>query len=50
MLNINNLQLYKIIDPECIREISDIKYGIENYEMIRVNAKLKIKILKIKST
>lgn len=39
-----NLQLYRAIDMEYIKKVSDIRYGIENYIMMRLNERLKIEL------
>lgn len=43
-LNINNLYLYRVISLEYIKEIFNVNYKIENYIIIRLSAKFRIRL------
>lgn len=47
-LDIKNIQLSRTWDLEYVREITSMKYSIENYVMTKLNTKLKIELWKIK--
>lgn len=43
-LDIKSLQLYKTVFLEYVKKISGIRYGIENYVIIKPNVRLKIEL------
>lgn len=47
-MNIRDLQLDKTVGWEYVREVSSIRYGIENYMIIRLNIRSRIELLNIR--
>lgn len=47
-LDVNNLQLYRIIGLKYVKEITNIRYKIKNYLITRPNERPKINLWKIR--